>query len=52
MALQFLIDLLSGSLVLVDAPASGGPSIPATAIQFIDSTYFECIDGTYLEFIT
>lgn len=51
MALQFLIDLLTGNLALVDA-GSSAPSIPTTAMQFIDGTYFEAIDATYLEYIS
>lgn len=51
MPLKFLVDLLTGNLVLVNVPASSGSTDPAALVDNIltqDGSYILTQDGSYL----
>lgn len=51
MAVKFLLDLLTGSLALVNIPTAGPPPASGTAL-YADSTGISFIDGTDMDWIT
>lgn len=47
MAIQFLLDLLTGNMALVDVPGESGGTF-----KFVDGDYIKFTDGDFTDFVS